>query len=248
MSRILIFLSVVLSLWTLTGCSGTQLSKIDSDLMRTQSMIRTDRSETHAETELLRSELNDLRTRVDHLAKIQADTLVSLDENKLMLQQMIQMMNDIKSGSSKTHTHAKAIPDSDGTAGKDETTQRPEAIYQTAYNDYINRKYDLSIVEFQDFLSSFPDSELADNALYWISECYYAQAKFEDAVNSFDQVITEYPKSEKSIAALLKKGLCYLEMGNNEKAQEILEDLINRFPFSEESRIAEDRLKSISSN
>jgi len=248
MCRIITILIVVLSLWSLTGCGGGQLTKIESEMMRTQNMIRTDRSETHAESEILRSDLNELRARIDHLAKVQADVLVSLDEYKLMLQTMIQVMNEIKSGSKAAHSHRNTMPGSEMMSGKDETTQRPEVIYQTAYNDYINRKYDLSIVEFQGFLSSFSDSELADNALYWISECYFAQAKFDEAVHSFNQVITNYPNSEKGIAALLKKGLCFLEMGNNQNAREILEDLINRFPFSEESRIAEDRLKSISSN
>ncbi|MBN1354877.1 tol-pal system protein YbgF [bacterium] len=225
------------------GCGGNQLTQIETDVIRTQKMLETDRSETHVEIESLRKDIVELKSRIDHLVKIQADTKIELDEFGDMLNRFIQVIENLKT----TLARSQRFPESAGEPpGRDETTQRPEFVYQTAYSDYINRKFDLAILEFQGFLNSFPESELADNAQYWISECYYAMGRYEDAIQSFDMVITEYPDGEKLVAALLKKGLSYIELGDNQQARKILEDLINRFPFSEESRIAEDRLKNLS--
>ena len=230
------------------GCAGGQLTNLETKIDHTQDMIRTDRSETHAESESVKSEVANLRLRVDHLAKVQTDLLVSLDEYKMLIRSLSQSLNELNTliDSIKT-TKSPGAANTQSTPPKTDTDidQRPEHIYQTAYNDYINRKFDLAIVEFQGFLTSFPDSDLADNSQYWIGECLYAQGKYDEARVEFEKVVTNFPNGDKEVPAFLKKGLCYLELGDTQNATSVLEDLMNRFPFSEEARIAEDRLKSI---
>ncbi len=244
--RLLCLFCVVIT--PMIGCAGGQLTHLETKMDHTQDMIRTDRSETHAESESVKSEIANLRLRVDHLAKVQTDLLVSLDEYKMLLRSLSQSLNDLNDRidgikTVKSHGTANKLPVSPKNEGS--IDQRPEHIYQTAYNDYINRKFDLAIVEFQGFLTSFPDSDLADNSQYWIGECLYAQGKYDEARLEFEKVVTNFPNGDKEVPAALKKGLCYLELGDTQNATTVLEDLMNRFPFSEEARIAEDRLKSI---
>ena len=82
-------------------------------------------------------------------------------------------------------------------------TTSPQEAYSMAYNDYLKGNYDLAIESFKLYRSQFPDSPLADNALYWIGECRYSQLKFEEAVDAFDELILTYPQGDKAAAAHL---------------------------------------------
>ena len=70
--------------------------------------------------------------------------------------------------------------------------------------------YDLAVLGFRQYLESFPDTELADNASYWIGESYYSQGKYQQAIREFDGILRRYPRSDKLASGLLKKGYAYL--------------------------------------
>lgn len=121
----------------------------------------------------------------------------------------------------------------------------PIEMYQSAYRDYQRGNYDLARSGFEQFLELVPQSDLADNAAYWIGECYFAQKKHRDAITRFDQVINDYSSSDKVPSALLKKGFAYIEMG--ERAQGIvqLQYVIHEHPRSSEAEIARQRLSAM---
>jgi tol-pal system protein YbgF len=239
------------------GCAGGQLSKINSDVIRTQEMVQTTRSETRADIEQIEKQIADLNAKIEGIAKLQADLQKSIESYKTELKNLNMVMNKLNQRLQPTMEEMpppltpgvtdslfpKSEPPAAANYGVD---QRPEQAYQTAYNDYVRGKYDLAIVEFNEFIKSFSDAELADNAQYWIAECYYAQKRFEDAKHEFEKVMRNYPGGDKIIAATLKLGYCQYEMGDVKAARATLEELVNRFPFSEEARSAEDRLKSMS--
>ena len=63
-------------------------------------------------------------------------------------------------------------------------------------------------VSFQQFLVTFPDSELADNAQYWLAESYYVDDSSRRRWRTSSRVIENYPQSRKVPDALLKMGYC----------------------------------------
>jgi tol-pal system protein YbgF len=121
----------------------------------------------------------------------------------------------------------------------------PIEIYQSAYRDYQRGNYELARAGFEQFLEQVPTSDLADNAAYWIGECYFAQKAHREAIARFDEVINDYPNSDKVPSALLKKGFAYIEMG--ERAQGIvqLQYVIHEHPQSSQADIARQRLQSM---
>ena len=46
----------------------------------------------------------------------------------------------------------------------------PDELYRSAYEDYMRGNYDLAADGFGEYLRRWPDTELSDNALYWIGE------------------------------------------------------------------------------
>ena len=80
--------------------------------------------------------------------------------------------------------------------------------YQVAFELLKEERYDMAAASFKEFLTAFPDSELVDNAQYWLAESYYASNNYEQALADFQVVIDEHPRSSKVPDALLKMGLC----------------------------------------
>jgi len=121
----------------------------------------------------------------------------------------------------------------------------PEELYNTAYADFIKGSYDLARQGFEEYLRSYPDTELSDNAQYWIGESHYAQRKFSEAVQEFDKVLQNYPKGDKTPAAALKKGYSLIESKNSDAGVRELRLLIQKYPNSDSAQLAKDRLNSM---
>lgn len=123
--------------------------------------------------------------------------------------------------------------------------ETPAMTYQNAYRDYQKGNYDLAISGFKEFIQRYPDSDLADNASYWIGESLYSQKKYRESIAQFDSVVNDYPKSEKVPSALLKKGYAYISLG--EKAQGIvqLQYVVHEHPKSSEAAKAREELKKL---
>lgn len=226
-------------------------------LDKIEAIQQTDRSESKAEYNALMQELESVLIRLDALSTNQANLLDAMAGQKEMLQNAVET---VRHSSSRTEPNPPApsmfppdlsYPDFQPSESFDQesdysspsSTQQPEAVYQTAYNDYLNRNYDLAILAFKNFLNSYPASNLAVNAQYWIGECYYAQKEYDKALIEFEKVLTRYPEAPKAVSALLKKGLTLFEQGNIQQGRSILEGLIDKHPYSSEARIAEDRLR-----
>jgi tol-pal system protein YbgF len=124
-------------------------------------------------------------------------------------------------------------------------TMSPQEAYSVAYNDYLKGNYDLAVESFKLYRQQFPDSPLADNALYWIGECRFSQRKFLEAIDSFDELILAYPQGDKAAAAHLKKGLSFVELGRKPEALAALKILVAKYPLEEESRIAQDKIREL---
>jgi tol-pal system protein YbgF len=124
-------------------------------------------------------------------------------------------------------------------------TMSPQEAYSVAYNDYLTGNYDLAVESFKLYRQQFPESPLADNALYWIGECRYSQRKFEEAIDAFDELILTYPQGDKAAAAYLKKGLSFIELGRKPEALAALKLLVAKYPLEEEARIAQDKIREL---
>lgn len=128
---------------------------------------------------------------------------------------------------------------------KPEETQRkvgdPLKAYEVSYNLFKEKKFKESREGFNRFLKDFPESDLADNAQFWIGETYYAEKDFEGAILAYEMVIKNYPQSEKLPGAMLKQGMAFLELGDKKTAKVIFETLIEKFPDSREAEIAKKK-------
>lgn len=124
----------------------------------------------------------------------------------------------------------------------------PNEIYNMARSDYLKGNYDLAIEGFSIYKTQFADSPLADDAIYWIGECYFSQKKYDQAIENFNELILNYPNGDKIPAGYLKKGISLTEQGKNQEAISVFRLLITKYPLEEETRIAQEKIRELESN
>jgi tol-pal system protein YbgF len=122
------------------------------------------------------------------------------------------------------------------------TPGNPDQLFAAAYGDYSRGNYDLAISEFRQYVETYPTSEMADNAQYWIGEAFYAKNKHNEAIAEFDKVITNFPKGDKVPAARYKKAMVFNEIGQPEAARAEFQALIKLYPKSNEATLAKQQL------
>jgi tol-pal system protein YbgF len=118
----------------------------------------------------------------------------------------------------------------------------PRELYTQAYADYARGNFDLAIQEWQEYLRNYPDTDLSDNAQYWIGECLYSKALFADAVEAWNELLRQFPSSDKVPDARYKKGLALERLGRRSAALVEYRFVADRFPNSEAGRKAREKL------
>lgn len=115
--------------------------------------------------------------------------------------------------------------------------------YQAAFELLKEQRYEPAAMAFQQFLVAYPDSELADNAQYWLAESHYVTQIFDEAIAEFEVVITKFPRSRKVPDALLKMGYCSYELKQWDAARTSLERVQAEYPETTAARLAGQRLE-----
>lgn len=115
--------------------------------------------------------------------------------------------------------------------------------YQAAFELLKEQRYDSAAMAFEQFLSSYPDSQLTDNAQYWLAESYYVTNQFEKALSEFEVVIDRYPRSRKVPDALLKLGYANYELERWDEARQALTRVRQEYGDTTAARLAEQRLR-----
>jgi len=123
------------------------------------------------------------------------------------------------------------------------------AEYDAAYASLnpSKRRYKDAINGFNAFLAKYPQSDLADNALYWLGESYYVTQDNKSALAAFDRLLKEFPDSDKVPGALLKKGYILDAMGKRKEARNTLQQVLDQYPSSSVASMAKARLKHMKS-
>jgi tol-pal system protein YbgF len=115
--------------------------------------------------------------------------------------------------------------------------------YQAAFELLKEQRYEPAALAFQQFLVTFPDSELADNAQYWLAESHYVTQQFDQALSEFEIVIETFPNSRKVPDALLKMGYCNYELKRWDDARGSLTRVQTEYAETTAARLAGQRLQ-----
>ena len=120
-----------------------------------------------------------------------------------------------------------------------------QQLYQMAYDSVIKSNFDLSIAEFDQYLSIYPQGRFVANAYYWKGQAYLYLNRYSEAVESYEVIGNQHQDSAKLPDALYGLALAYEGMGNIPEARRLLSDIRRRFPNTGVANLADTRLLSL---
>ena len=232
-------LPIVGVIW-LAGCATTpeedpvlqgKLNDLDSRTTSIERVVKNQSLLTLAQrADQLQNELSVLRGRVEVLE----------NTNETLRKQQRDLYADLEKrigalGAGQAAAAPAGAPPAAG-AGAD------QAAYNQAFDILKAGKYPDAITAFVQFLQSWPQSSLADNAQYWLGEAYYVTRDFQNAAAAFQAVLDRWPNSRKAPDALLKLGYTQAELHHTAQARTTLTSVSTRFPGSDAAKLAAARL------
>jgi tol-pal system protein YbgF len=125
------------------------------------------------------------------------------------------------------------------------TGMTPRRLYDTAYADYTAGQWSLAVQGFETYLKTYPRSELADDAQYYVGESYSGDSKFREAVAAYERVIRDYPQSDILPEAWYKVGITYERLAQPDRARAAYETAVKNFGETDAGRLARQRLDGL---
>jgi tol-pal system protein YbgF len=187
--------------------------------------------ELQKENQQLRNEVETLQFESNRSADRQRELYIDLDKR----------LESLEAGGA-----ANVSPGATPVAGTKGLNDRD--AYQAAFEQLKQGNYAKAASGFTAFLANYPDSELRDNAQYWLAETHYVSKAYPTALDGFQLVISQYPASRKIPDAWLKIGYCNYELKKWTAARTALTTLAAQYPESTAARLAKERLTLMDAN
>lgn len=249
--------SLGLALIAIAGCATTpeddpvlqdKLNSLDSRTARIERVVSNQSLLSMAQTiDSLQDQVRVLQGRIDELE----NTNEALRKQQLAfysdLDRRISQLAAGGGGGGGAGSGGAAGGGSASTAGPAAAPGTEQSAYMAALDQLRNAKYPEAIDSLQQFLATYPKSQLADNAQYWMGEAYYASHDYPKAATAFQGVLDQYPNSRKAPDALLKLGYTQFELKQYDQARTTLTDVTRRYPGSNAAKLATSQLHALSS-
>ncbi|MBN2053345.1 tetratricopeptide repeat protein [bacterium] len=118
-------------------------------------------------------------------------------------------------------------------------------LLQSARGNMLSGNYNRAIIDLEELITLYPDSDAAEESRYLVGESYFAQGDYFRAVESFSAFLTRHPDSTRLAAAALKTADACSALGWNDKAKALYNELVSNHKDTDEAKIAEGRLAEL---
>jgi tol-pal system protein YbgF len=185
-----------------------------------------------------RTRVADLGTQLDDMRRSIQELQGRLDVAEHRAQEALDEAHAARSAAAGSGGAAPAGAAAGAAAGAGVAATTPTELsqeakdYRDAYAEWRAENAQGCIDRFTKFLQTYPASEHADDATYWLADCYFKQGNFSAAVLRFDDVARQYPKGNKAADALYRQGEALLRMGHAKAAGNAFEKVLRDYPDS----------------
>lgn len=243
-------------------------TKLSSELDYKLESVRNRQAEAGADIDKIRGEIQELTGRVEdnrRLVKhvVEKDTgnqdgmqtrLSNLTERLTELEAKVKQIQEslgVKVSGDVEEKYAKK-----GSLERKEPLKKTQVIeessafsetqlYETTLATYKKAEYEQALIGFKSFIEKYPKSDLADNAQFWVGECYMGLKQYEQAILAYQEVIKKYPKGNKVPNAMLRQAFAFYEIKDKVSSRLLLKKIIKKYPNSSEAKIASAKLKTL---
>jgi tol-pal system protein YbgF len=213
----------------------SEMQSLTTDIEEYKEMLRRPSKETDRVREEMEARLRTLEER----KKTQEEKIKELEER-------------LKASEPKTPGPGSKPMESERLASTKETSSDLKVgstgigdLYRDAYETFHKGDLEGSRRKFEAFLKQYPNTDLSDNAQFWIGETYYLRKDYEKAIIEYEKAIVRYPEGDKIPAAIFKQALSFLELNDKTNARSLFKRVIEKYPRSDQAEMARKRLEAI---
>jgi tol-pal system protein YbgF len=191
---------------------------------------------------------DDVRALKDSIADL-SSRLERMDAKITDLKNQMQIIQNPPAAPGATGPGGPTGPGQPGAAPSGPVTPPPgmsaDRSYTEALRDLQTGKSDLAYSEFQQFLTYFPNTELAANAQYYLGEIDYNRQNYSGAIQAFDSVLERYPDNPKTPDAHYMKAMALLKSNQRNKAVQEFRVLVQNYSHTDDARKALQQLRTL---
>jgi TolA-binding protein len=118
----------------------------------------------------------------------------------------------------------------------------PDALFGAAVADHSRGNYDLAISEFKQFVETFPTSEMAGRAQYWLAKCHFEKSRFNEALTEYYNLIRLYPKCDRTCLGRFEMGKTLQKLGRHDEADGVFKEMVVKYKGCYETAQAQQEI------
>jgi len=220
---------------------------------------RRQMAETEMQVKELRREHQQIMAAINHLdsliveqsqssKKLTADLKMSmsaLEERMLLVESSLEDAGNLVNRAVEVIENRRPVraPKDSADTSRAVSGVNHMKVYKLAYQDVTKGNYKMAIEGFEEYLKAYSKTSLADNAVYWIGECFYIQKDYANSQRLYAKLIEEYPKSEHLGSSKLKLGMSLYNQRYKTKAKQYFEDVVKEYPGTDQANQAAEMLE-----
>jgi TolA-binding protein len=192
-------------------------------------LLRLDRNAGDESSAMRLAKLSQVSTRLDQLMQ-------KLDDNAEYMRDLSARV-DLLATRQGIPTLGEYKPPSTTSVGTETLPEEGRSIFEMAELDRNRGNIALAKAGFEEFLFKYENSELSDDALYWLGDLSYGEGEDSAALDYFEEMLKRFPASERVPAAMYKSRACLLNLGRQDDAWTMGGTLMEKYPDSNEAAL-----------
>ncbi len=130
---------------------------------------------------------------------------------------------------------------SGGSSRQGSTPVSVQTAYNEAFRQYQQGGYSVAAEGFYEVALGSPDSDVADDALYYLALCHQSLGEDHRAIEELTAVYYRYPSSERAPSALARAAAIYSANSAVSEMHRLETVILDSYPNSEEARLIAGR-------
>jgi TolA-binding protein len=130
---------------------------------------------------------------------------------------------------------------SGGSSRQGSTSAGVQTAYDEAFRQYQQGGYSVAAEGFYEVAMGSPDSDVADDALYYLALCHQSLGEDHRAIEELTAVYYKYPASERAPSALARAAAIYSANSAVSEMHRLETVILDSYPNSEEARLIAGR-------
>lgn len=207
----------------------TENKKMLQEVQALGQLLRMDRNAGDESSAMRLAKLSQVSTRLDQLMQ-------KLDDNAEYMRDLSARV-DLLATRQGIPTLGEYKPPAASSVGIETLPEEGRSIFEMAELDRNRGNIALAKAGFEEFLFKYGNSELSDDALYWLGDLSYGEGDDSAALDYFEEMLKRFPASERVPAAMYKSRSCLLNLGRQDEAWTVGGALMERYPDSNEAAL-----------